>query len=87
MRKTAEQIAKETEHLTGKASRTAINKLYMNQDDSNLWPIRGRFNATKRAIARAQRFMADTGEDLDGLEYAGLLDEIMSQIVNNPSNW
>jgi hypothetical protein len=59
----------------------------MEQDESNLWPIRGRFNATKRAIKKAQWFMRETGEDLTGLEYSYLLDLIMSEIVNNEKNW
>jgi hypothetical protein len=84
---TPEQIAKETEGLTGEKSRRAIRKIYRNQDDSNLWPIRGRFNCTNRAIRKAQKFINESGEDLDGLEYALLIDSIMSEIVNNPRNW
>jgi hypothetical protein len=38
-RYTAEQIAKYAEDLDGKANRTAINKMFMEQDESNLWPI------------------------------------------------
>lgn len=31
-----------------------INKKMRNKDDSNLWPILGRFNATERAIRRVK---------------------------------
>lgn len=86
-RYTAEQIAKYAGDLEGRANRSAINKMYMEQDESKLWPIRGRFNVTKRAIKKAQWFIRETGDDLTGLEYSYLIDSIMSEIVNNEKNW
>jgi hypothetical protein len=83
-----EQIAKECESITDpRLNRLAINKLFYQQDDSELWPIRGRFNVTRRAIGRAMTFIGQTGEGESGLEYALLLDQIMGEIVNNPRNW
>jgi hypothetical protein len=81
--KTAEQIASLTDDLEGKANRTAINKLYREQDESNLWPINGDFNATDKAIRKAQQFMREGGYDLQGLEYCYFLEEEISRIVNS----
>jgi len=41
------------------------------------------FNVTKRAIRRVQKFQSEYGQIIDGLEYALLLDQIISEIVNN----
>jgi arginine decarboxylase-like protein len=86
-RYTAEKIANSCIDLMDKANRQAINKMYYDQDYSNLWPIRGRFNVTKRAINRLYKFERETGEYHTGLEYCYLLEQIMSEIVNNNKNW
>ena len=86
-RLTADQIAKACEDLDGRENIKAINKMFREQDESNLWPIRGRFNLTERAIKKAQKFQRESGQVMYGLEYAYLLDEIMSEIVNNSNNW
>jgi len=79
--KTAEEIANLTEHLDGRANITAINKLYRQQDESHLWPIQGRYNATERAIRRARDFTREAGP-VYGLEYCYLLEDLLSDIVN-----
>ena len=79
---TPEQIANLCVDLYGSANRAAINKLFREQDESNLFPIRGRFSATNRAIKQAQKFNRDSGCDCAGLEYALLLDQLISDIVN-----
>lgn len=79
---TAEQIADLTEDKEGIANIRAINKLYRQQDESNLYPINGRFNATERAIRQAREFQRQTGA-IYGLEYCYLLDQLLSNIVNN----
>lgn len=79
---TAEQIADLTEDKEGIANIRAINKLYRQQDESNLYPINGRFNATERAIRQAREFKRQT-EAIYGLEYCYLLDQLLSNIVNN----
>ena len=66
-----------------RANRTAINKIFRKYDDSNLWPIKGRFNATDRAIRRAQKFNRETGRDMAGLEYCLFLESEISRIVNS----
>jgi len=80
---TAEKIAELTDEKEGIANIRAINKLYREQDESNLWPINNRFNVTDRAIRRAQRFQRESGSACYGLEYCYLLESILSEIVNN----
>ena len=91
-RLTAEQIAEQTDYLIDKyvgteKNRAAIRKLYHKQDESRLWPIRGKFNITTRAAKAIGRFMNETGYDLAGLEYCLALESEMSRIVNDETNW
>ena len=87
-RLTAEQIAAKTDHITdSEKNRKAIRELYHKQDDSHLWPIRGKFNVTTRAAKKVGWFMNETGYDLAGLEYCLALEDEMSRIVNNEKNW
>ena len=82
----AEQIAELCQDLDGLSNIRAINKLYREQDESHLWPISGKFNAVNRAIRKARQFQVDSGA-IYGLEYCYLLDNILSEIVNNELNW
>ena len=75
------QIAKKTDELDGLANIRAINALYRAQDESHLWPICDRFNATERAIRKARKYMRDGGA-VYGYEYAMMIDRILSDIVN-----
>lgn len=75
-------IVERAERYTGRANRSAINRAFRAADDSHLWPINNRFNATERAIRNVQRFMRDGGYDLTGLEYALALDAELSRVVN-----
>lgn len=77
-----EQIAERAEKYDGRANITEINRLFRRQDESGLWPICGKFNATDRAIRQAQRFVRESGCPLYGLEYALFLDDALSRIVN-----
>lgn len=83
---TPEQIANATEDLEGQANIAGINKLYREQDESHLWPINNSFNVTERAIRRARKFKAETGPSY-GLEYAYIIDSMLSDIVNDENNW
>ena len=65
-----------------RANRTAINRAFRKVDESHLWPINGRFDATERAIRQARQYMRDAGTDMSGLEYALFLDSALSRIVN-----
>lgn len=76
------RIAERAERYTGRANRAAINKAFRAADESHLWPINNRFDATERAIRAVQRFMRESGVDLTGLEYAYALEAELSRIVN-----
>lgn len=85
---TAEEIAKNADHLDdSRTNRTLINRYFREQDESHLYPVRGRFNVTEMAIARARRFMSASGQDLAGLEYAYFLETEIGRIVNDPRNF
>jgi hypothetical protein len=79
---TAEQIAAKAESYNGVYNRTVINRLFRKMDESHLYPINGRFNATDAAIRRLQRLQRDGLVIEDGLEYALALDAEISRIVN-----
>jgi len=79
---TAEQIAQQTDHLQGLANIRAINKLYRQQDESHLWPVSSKFNATERAIRRVRELAAYHG-GWYGLEYCYAIEFEISKIVNN----
>ena len=62
-----------------------INAYFRQNDDSNKWPICGRFNVTERAIRKLRKKRAE-GLDLNsGLEYYLSLEREISDIVNNPN--
>lgn len=78
-----DKIVERAERYNGRrANRAAINRAFRAADESHLWPIRGRFNATERAIRAVQRYTNESGDDLAGLEYALALDAELSRIVN-----
>lgn len=61
-----------------------INAYFRKNDDSHLWPIRGRFNATERAIRRIRRRRREGLEVHPGLEYYLTLEREITEIVNDP---
>ena len=75
------QIAQRAEDLEGTANIAMINRLFARQDESHLWPINGRFDATQRAIRRLRRMRTEV-EINPGLEYALALDAEISRVVN-----
>ena len=76
------EIAARAEELDGLANIRRINGLFRAQDESDLYPICGRFNATERAIRRLRKAQADGACISPGLEYALALDAEISAIVN-----
>lgn len=80
--KTVEQIANETDHLSGVANIRAINKIYRSQDESHLYPINNKFNATERAIRRVRKLTRSSGA-IYGIEYCYALESELSNIVNS----
>ena len=66
------------------ATRRQINGIFRALDASSLPPVRGRFNATERAIHRLQRLSrAGNYIPAGGCEYAAALYAEISQVVNN----
>lgn len=66
---------------TQNGSKREINAYFRSIDESNLWPICNKFDATERAIRRLRR--SDDGCLADGgLEYFLALDSEISRIVN-----
>lgn len=61
-----------------------INAYFRKTDDSHLWPIRGRFNATERAIRRIRKRRRDGLDVNHGYEYYLTLENEISEIVNDP---
>jgi len=64
--------------LKNEVSKRKINHFFRLSDDSNLYPIFGKFNATERAIRRIRRNFPG----LEGLEYYLTLESEISRIVN-----
>ena len=60
-----------------------INQLFRQYDESHLWPVCGRFNATERAIRRLRRNVLPHIGPTGGIEYAHMLDQEISAIVNS----
>jgi hypothetical protein len=59
-----------------------INAYFRKNDESHLWPICGRFNATERAIRRIRRLRQQGLCVYPGLEYYLTLEREISDIVN-----
>lgn len=60
-----------------------INAYFRSIDDSHLWPICGKFNATNRAIRRLQKYQREGMVINPGLEYYYALEREISNIVNS----
>lgn len=64
-----------------------VNRRLRKIDNSNLWPIRGRFNVTERAIRRVRQLRRD-GLGIDSrVEYHQVVENEIGQIVNDERNW
>ncbi len=60
-----------------------INKLFKQYDESHLWPVCNQFDATDKAIDRLDREILPHMGPTGGIEYASMLDQEISQIVNS----
>lgn len=60
-----------------------LNRLFRQNDESHKWPVQGRFNATERAIRRIRRNILSHIGPTGGIEYAMMLDQEISRIVNS----
>lgn len=70
-----------------RAEIVAVNREMRKNDESHLWPIRGKFSVAERAIRQARRVRREGSECYDTLEYRALLDSLESAIVNDERNW
>lgn len=66
----------------GEMSVRQINAYLRKNDDSHLWPICGRFNATERAIRRVRRLRRQGLDIYGGLEYYLTVEREICEIVN-----
>lgn len=60
-----------------------INAIFRKKDDSEEWPVCGRFNATERAIRRLRKYRREGMEINPGYEYFLSLEAEIPKIVNN----
>ena len=65
----AQDAALSAAAYTGAKNTAAINAVFGAQDDSHLWPVDGKFNATERAIRKVRREFMECGIPRTGLEY------------------
>ena len=75
---TAEEIAGFAEPYDGVMNIKVINKFYRDQDESDLFPINGRFNVTERAIRNVSKLCSP----IYGIEYCYAVDAEIGRLVN-----
>lgn len=59
-----------------------INRHFRNEDESDKWPICGKFNVTERAIRKVRKKGLN-----GGLEYYLALEDEIGRIVNDVKYW
>ena len=69
--------------MIAKSEIREVNMIARLADDSQLWPVRGRFNVTERAIRQARKVRAECGECYDRQQYEELLADLVAAIVND----
>lgn len=62
-----------------------ISQHFRPQDETLLYPICGRFNATERAIRKVRREFIECGIPRTGLEYAQAIDATLDWIISELS--
>jgi hypothetical protein len=65
----------------------AVNKVFRERDESHLFPIRGKFDVTERAIRRVRKMYHDGAEWYSAEDYIAHLEATISEIVNDERNW
>ena len=71
-----------THAIINEMSIREINRHFRNEDESDKWPICGKFNVTERAIRKVRK------QGLNGgLEYYLALEAEIGRIVNDERNW
>lgn len=64
-----------------------INRHFRNEDESDKFPICGKFNVTERAIRRLRKQRREGLVLNEGLEYYLALEAEIGRIVNDEKNW
>lgn len=73
--------------VINKMSIREINRHFRHEDDSDKWPICGKFNVTERAIRKLRDYRRQGMIINEGLEYYLALEAEISDIVNDERNW
>jgi hypothetical protein len=81
----AEAAALAAMAFVGARNTAAINRHFRAEDESHLYPVCGRFNATERAIRKVRREFAECGIPCTGLEYAVAIDATLDSIISDLS--
>ena len=76
-----------TDAIINEMSIREINRHFRNEDDSDKWPICGKFNVTERAIRKLREYRRQGMEINEGLEYYLALEAEIGNIVNDERNW
>ena len=76
-----------TDAMINEMSIREINRHFRNEDESDKWPICGKFNVTERAIRKLREYRRQGMIINEGLEYYLSLEAEISDIVNDERNW
>ena len=76
-----------TDAIINEMSIREINRHFRNEDDSDKWPICGKFNVTERAIRKLREYRRQGMIINEGLEYYLALEAEICRIVNDERNW
>jgi hypothetical protein len=76
-----------TNNIINEMSIREINRYFRNEDESEKFPICGKFNVTERAIRKVREYRRQGMEINEGLEYYLALEDEIGRIVNNEKNW
>ena len=76
-----------TDAMINEMSIREINRHFRNEDESDKWPICGKFNVTERAIRKVREYRRQGMIINEGLEYYLALEAEICNIVNDEKNW
>jgi hypothetical protein len=76
-----------TDAIINEMSIREINRHFRNEDESDKFPICGKFNVTERAIRKLREYRRQGMIINEGLEYYLALEDEIGRIVNDEKNW
>ena len=76
-----------TDAIINEMSIREINRHFRNEDESDKWPICGKFNVTERAIRKLREYRRQGMVINEGLEYYVALEAEIGNIVNDERDW